>query len=177
MTRKNKRFPKSNPSQWRKSRHPVWSKARGSYNSPRPLISPADQARLTAKQCVAIARRQRLVERYLKLIDSGLSGSTAAKLCGISRSTIWRYRNRDLCPAVPGCGRRSLFAQFAVPKEVLARVKQLISEGLSTHQAWRLVAVSSDTPQPLASYLKAVRHLPPSFIKAVPTQKPRKGIV
>lgn len=144
----------------------------GPLAGPGPFVSPGG---LTRGQRRQVDRRLRLLNRVSQLKAAGLSETRAARKVRVSVQSLWRWRSRRLVPNTHLCGRQSTFEKFRVPASVLRRVRALQVHGRRPAEAWRAVAEENICPPQLTAFLRSVRTVPASFLRA--TAKPRREVV
>lgn len=119
-------------------------------------------------------QRMNILLRYRQLRADGVSVPDAARACGSSPVTLWRYASRfdagglqSLEPRYDRCGRKAVADRAGLSPRLLKQL-QAISLALgSTTRAFKLFAEMPDCPPNLARIVRHAKSIPPSLKKLV----------
>ena len=109
---------------------------------------------LTRSQRIIAAQRQVTLDRVEQYKSHGKTTVEAARLCGTSAISLWRWRTKGVIPQTARCGRKPDFREIEMPAELLAEIRYLQTLGLGNSRAWKQMADSPLCPPKVATHLR-----------------------
>lgn len=135
------------------------------------LAGRSGRRSLSPAQLAALQRFHQLV-RYRKLRAGGFTMAKAARACGTTTTTIWRYEQRLAVGGIAAlesrtyrCGRRSVTDGAGITPAMIDQVQLLSLAVGSAQRAWKLFAQLPVCPPRLARIIRRGKHIPPSLRK------------
>lgn len=127
---------------------------------------------LSPRDLVVVRQRRRKLASVHRLTRAGLSAAKAARIAGISYTTLWRWRRR-IWPDTRRSGRRSAASQLRPSKRLLSVVRRRQAIGMGNSASWRSLASYSACPKALTAYLRSTRAVAPSLLALTRGRKPK----
>jgi len=134
-------------------------------------------SRGTRYQRKQAAIRTEILRRLEDLTRWGFSKTAAAKILGVSYSSIRRWKKNGVVPTTSKCGRKSKAEKFKISQEMLRRIEVLQLAGMGNEAAWRKVCSDWQCDRELAAFVKSAKTLPPSFLGLTRLNRQKAAIV
>ena len=126
---------------------------------------------VTARATTVALQRLNLLRRYQSHRAAGDTATAAARACGASVPTLWRYERRlahgglpALAPQTARCGRKSLAAVSGLSADMIRQVQALALALGSVTRAWKAFAELPVCAPKLARKIRRAKSVPPSLL-------------
>ena len=137
--------------------------------TPRPVPN-----QLSSRASLIAQQRMRLLQRIEAARLSGASLTTAARDCGISVVTAWRYQRAleagglpALAPRTDRSGRHSVADEAGLTPDLINLVRNLAVAIGSGTRAFKVFAELPSCPPKLARLIRRAKSVPPSLLALV----------
>jgi hypothetical protein len=178
--RKTRTKPVNRPTkanQQNKFRVDRWRPPHSRRRSSSSLVGRGDRRSISSDQELAAQQRFNQIVRFQSFVSSGLSQAKAAKQCGFSRTSAFRWVKRfeaggiaALTPQHARSGRRGVAERSGVTSQLVKLLRAIILGVGSVTGGFRLFAEMSVCPPGLARSIRKAKTIPPSLRRLVAMQ-------